>query len=80
MKNYKVGTFVSEIVKRNKTAICDRHVLTYHGFYSKEWDGCIEYTVQAENELAAKDVARSRRLEFERGLAAAEAHNFGKDS
>jgi len=80
MQNYKVGTFLSEAIKRNKQKISDRHVLTYHGFYSKEWDGCIEYTVQAENALAAKKVARSRRLEFERGLAAAEAHNFGKDS
>ena len=80
MPNFKVGTFVSEIVKRNKQQICNRHVLTYNGFYSKEWDGCIEYTVRADDELAAKEVARSRRLEFEQGLAAVEAHNFGEDS
>jgi len=80
VKTYKVGTFLSEAIKRNKQKICDRHVLTYHGFYSKEWKGCIEYTVQAEDELSAKEVARSRRLEFERGLAKVEAHNFGEDS
>lgn len=57
MRAFRVGTF-AENAQLSK-------IRTYTMWYSPEWEGCIEYVIEAKNGTEAKRLARLQRRKHE---------------
>lgn len=58
MRTYRVGTFLHDPKKRPVKS----RIMAYTSVYSPEWEGCIEYTVEAGSGKEAKEKAVALRL------------------
>lgn len=68
MRTFTVGTFVD--LPAPGRELCISRISAYTRDYNRAWDGCVEYTIEANSGSHAKELARAKRLEEERAKRA----------